>query len=92
MYKRQLLDTLNDPRSWDPQFARPGFVLDGVFGSLETSSVDSSLEGGQVTGAKVLSMSYLLASNKTLVADQLPDPAAEGWEEQYLALMAVCFS
>lgn len=78
-----LVGTLNDPTSWDPEFVRPGFVLDGVFGSLEESAP------GEVAGAKVLSMSYLLANNKELVAEQLPDEAAEAWEEQFLALMAV---
>lgn len=77
-----LLDTLSNRGSWDPQFTRPGFILDSVFGSLQQA-------GGEVTGAKVLSMSYLLASNKTLVENQEIDEAAGGWELEFLNLMEV---
>jgi hypothetical protein len=42
-----------------------------------------------VTGAKVLSMKYLLAGNKTLIAEQQLDEAALGWEFEFLELMKV---
>ena len=80
-----LLDTLNAPESWDNNLTSPGFVLEAAFGGIERS-------GGQVTGAKVLALTYLLASNKTLVDEQKTDEAAAGFEDEFLNLLAVCFA
>lgn len=84
--RESLLEALSDRTAWDRSLTGPGFVLDDALGGLERDSVT-----GAVTGAKVLSLSYLLASNKTMVQEQKDDVAAEGWEQAYLDLMEVRF-
>ena len=81
--RESILGALNDPAAWDSILTGPGFVLDGVLGGLTRDS------DGAVTGAKVLALSYLVASNKTLMQEQKEDSAAEGWEQAYLDLMEV---
>lgn len=78
-----ILETLNNRSAWNADLVSPGFVLDTILGGLEQ-------EGGQVTGAKVLAMQYLLASNDTLEEEQQDDVPAMGWEQVFLDRMEVC--
>lgn len=78
-----ILATLNDPSSWNSTLTSAGFILDSTVGGLEKSGE------GEVTGAKVLSIGYLLAANKTLVEEQEDDVPAKGWEEVFLEKMLV---
>ena len=82
--RESLLEALNDRTAWDASLTGPGFVLDDVLGGVERDS------DGAVTGTKVLALSYLLASDKELIEQQKDDVAAEGWEQAFLDIMAVC--
>lgn len=84
--RESLLATLNDPSAWNSTFTSAGFVLDTVLGGIEKSPT------GEITGAKVLAMNYLLASDKELIEQQKDDEPAKGWEQEFLDRMEVCFA
>lgn len=73
-----LVAGLNDPAGWDDELVGRGFVLDSVLGGIERDA------NGAITGAKVISMSYLLAGNQTLIDEQKADEPAKNWEQEVL--------
>jgi hypothetical protein len=75
---------LNDRSTWSASLVYRGFVLDTVLGGIMRAP-----NGTTVTGAKALSMVYLLAGNQTLIDQQKPDKAAEGWEDAFLEMLEV---
>lgn len=80
-----LLATINDPLSWRTDLTGPGFILELVLGGLERGT------NGDISGCKVLALSYSLAGNKTLYDAQEEDKAVYGWEEEFLDRMEVCY-
>lgn len=82
-----LLETLNDPQEWDRGHLGPRLVLEGVLGGIKTA-----LHTRSIVKAQALSLSYLLATNKTLLMQQKHDPSINGWEQAFLELMEVLFS
>ena len=78
-----LLATINDPAAWNSELTSVGFVIDSVIGGSEKD------DNRDLTSARVLSFSYLLASDKTLEEEQKDDEPARGWEQEFLDKMEV---
>lgn len=70
-------------------FNKPEYRVDiMVVGFQVLGGVEKS-ESGDVTGAKVLALTYFMAGNKTLIDDDKDDEPMRGWEEELLDKLEV---
>jgi hypothetical protein len=77
-----ILSRINNESAWDRTTVGPGFVLTSVAGRIQR-------EGDQITGARALGGSFIMAGNVTLEDSNDGDTSMQGWEEEWLDFMEV---